>query len=295
MKIVGDHDAQILNDQQVTAKLTARTLNISFVHVLDVKQTLKTSQEAARSGIAASFSLVARGVAGMAWAPMSAFGTVGIIRACFSGATNGWLRETLSLRTPTSDAAIGMDLELMDSPRASKVRKHMDHPLGVICDAKECLSDTEFGGERKHTSWKDVYAFDLQTLSMLDRLPDTNPDYGLQVLMYAQYDFQRKHHTKFQIVSLSLSLAKIMEIYVLWAMGAYYAGLVSALPWLYFFLVALGVEVKEVVLKRRPENEPGHLDIITGKLPRVGQEGGARKVVLGVSENPKRSLEWKIM
>ncbi|KIJ55868.1 hypothetical protein M422DRAFT_24368 [Sphaerobolus stellatus SS14] len=49
MKVVSNHDAQILNDQQVTAKLTAGTLNISFMHVLDVKETLKISQEAARA------------------------------------------------------------------------------------------------------------------------------------------------------------------------------------------------------------------------------------------------------
>ncbi|KIJ55866.1 hypothetical protein M422DRAFT_240491 [Sphaerobolus stellatus SS14] len=62
----------------------------------------------------------------------------------FEWCTPGWLRETLSLRTSASDTAIGMDLKLTDSARAIKVRKHLDRPLGIVCDARECPSDADF-------------------------------------------------------------------------------------------------------------------------------------------------------
>ncbi|KIJ47959.1 hypothetical protein M422DRAFT_777903 [Sphaerobolus stellatus SS14] len=251
------------------------------------------------SEVALSLSLGTRGAAGIAWAPMSAFGTVGIIRACLSGITPGWLRETLSLRTSASDTAIGMDLKLTDSARAIKVRKQLDRPLGIVCDARECPSDTDFGCKLKYTSWKDVYAFDHMTSVMFNKLPDINLDSELRVFIHAQYEFRRYlriHDTKFQLAALSLSLFKIAEVYTIWALGGnVYTGMISSIPWLYFFLVAIAVEVQEQIIKRWPEIEPGNVDIIAGQLPAVGYEGGKRKVVLGAFDNPKLSLRWKIM
>ncbi|KAF8986757.1 hypothetical protein BDQ17DRAFT_1375831 [Cyathus striatus] len=208
------------------------------------------------SGIAVSLCFGTRGSAGLAWAPMSAFGTVG---------SYVLVLLTLSFRSSTSDGAIGMELDLgvTWSARANSVRKHMDRALGVVCDAR----DREGAGK----SWRDVYAFDLPTAAILSRLPDTKPEAPLRIFTYAKYDFLRKHDTRFHMFTLLATLTKLAEIYVLWMLG------------------------NEFVLKRRPESEPGNLDILAGQVPRVGQEGGSRKVVLGVAENPRRLLPWKIM
>jgi len=246
------------------------------------------------SGVAVSLAFGSRGPAGLAWAPMSAFGMLGTIRACFCGASPGWLRETLSLRTAVSDAVIGMELDLDDSRRTGQVRSRMGEPLGIVCDAKEAVLDHN-GCEKEVTACRDVYSFDHSTSAMISKLPDTRSDKGLRVFSYANYGFMRNHNAKLQLAALTVSLGKLAEIYVLWISGGNYIGLISSLPWLYFFLVAVIVETQEIILRRRPMNKLGNLDIITGKLPKIGLEPGPRKVILGAYQNSMSSVWWRII
>jgi len=61
-----------------------------------------------------------RGSAGLVWCITSAFGALSVIKACTSGASSGWLRSLLGLRTIASDQAVGLDLKL--SPKSNRVR-----------------------------------------------------------------------------------------------------------------------------------------------------------------------------
>jgi hypothetical protein len=47
-RIVGEHVAQVMDDQQIMAQLAAGTLNIGIAHVDDVKQMVKISREVAQ-------------------------------------------------------------------------------------------------------------------------------------------------------------------------------------------------------------------------------------------------------
>jgi hypothetical protein len=88
------------------------------------------------STIAENLILGERGPAGLVWAANSAFGAPSVIKACISGASSGWLRALLGLRNAASDKAVGLDLELaQNSKGAMRVRRTLDLPLGVSCNA----------------------------------------------------------------------------------------------------------------------------------------------------------------
>jgi hypothetical protein len=80
----------------------------------------------------------------------------------------------------------------------------------------------------------------------------------------------------------------------LWKSGTRLLGIVSAVPWLYFFTGAVLIQIRELLLSRRREPEFRDLDIITGQLPTVSRHGGPRKIVLGAAEDPRVSILWRI-
>ncbi len=86
------------------------------------------------SSTAESLALGNRRAAGLPWAAMSSFGILSVIRACVTGASPGWLRETLGVRNSVSDLALGMKLDLTWGLRgASKARRNDGEAVGIIC------------------------------------------------------------------------------------------------------------------------------------------------------------------
>lgn len=86
------------------------------------------------STAAASLVLGSRGPSGLSWAVTSAFGMIAVVQACLSAAIPGWLRETIGIRSSTSDLAIGFRLDLgNDSHSAKKVRKTLGRPIAIQC------------------------------------------------------------------------------------------------------------------------------------------------------------------
>jgi len=72
--------------------------------------------------------------------------------------------------------------------------------------------------------------------------------------------------------------------------------LLSAVPFTFFFLTAVCLEIGEVAACRRLMDIDGHIDIVAGILPTaVNHIEGTRKVVLGAMKNPKSSLWWKFI
>ncbi|KAJ7802497.1 hypothetical protein B0H14DRAFT_2892144 [Mycena olivaceomarginata] len=203
---------------------------------------------------------------------------------CCSAASSGWLRETLGIRTPSCDSAVGMYLS-HDSARASKLRRSIGEPIALFCrqpadTAARNIKDTR--PRNTPTSWNDVYAFDHSAAMMLRGIPDTPVGSPLEIHTYGHYTFLRVRDSLFQAITISLSAAKLAEVYVLWSYGAPLLGIISATP------------IREMVLGRRPEPALGTIDIIAGQLPMISRRGGGRKIVLGAAENARTGLLWRL-
>ncbi|KAJ7656183.1 hypothetical protein B0H17DRAFT_1098509 [Mycena rosella] len=246
------------------------------------------------SSVAESPILGNRGAAGISWAATSSFGTISIIKACFCGANGGWSRETLGIRTTSSDLAVGLELP-HESNRAAKVRRNIGEPLGIFCRTQPDSAASPKGHNscKGKLAWSDVYAFDHSTSLMLRGVPDTAIGTPLQVFTYGNFTFLRPY-SRFQFPAIILSSAKLVEVYILWRHGSSILGMASAAPWAFFFLGAVIIQAQELRLGRHPEPEMGSLDIMTGHLPMVSRRGGRRKVVLGAAENSKTSFPWQL-
>ncbi|KAJ6631289.1 hypothetical protein B0H10DRAFT_487658 [Mycena sp. CBHHK59/15] len=246
------------------------------------------------SSVAESLVLGNRGAAGVAWAATSSFGTISVVKACFCGASSGWLRETLGIRTASSDSAVGLELE-HNSNRAGKVRRNVGEPLAIFCHRKEEELGYIKGQKPRQTevAWSDVYALDHSTSLMLRSVPNTGLGNPVQIFTYGNYTFLRNPHTRIQVPVIVLSAAKMIEVYVLWHRGASLLGLASAIPWFFFLIGAVVIETHEVLLSRTPAPEFGTLDIVAGQLPMVSHPGGHRKIILGVAENLRTYLLWR--
>ena len=85
------------------------------------------------SSSAESLTLGDRGGAGVAWAAVSAFGSLSIIKGCISGASPDWLRQTLGVRSAASDGSTGLRLNLKSKYRSNQdlARKGLDKARGV--------------------------------------------------------------------------------------------------------------------------------------------------------------------
>jgi hypothetical protein len=88
------------------------------------------------SATAESLTLGNKGAAGLAWAAMSTFGALSVVKACVAGATPGWLRETLGVRNDATDSAIGLSLDLNSGyrNREDMARKNLGEAVGVTCE-----------------------------------------------------------------------------------------------------------------------------------------------------------------
>lgn len=59
-----------------------------------------------------SLSLGNKGPAGFVWATMTIFSAATLVKTGISTVTPGWLRDTLGVRSPEADAAVGLSLNL---------------------------------------------------------------------------------------------------------------------------------------------------------------------------------------
>jgi len=120
---------------------------------------------------------------------------------------------------------------------------------------------------------------------------DPTPD----VYLYSANSFYPSHNPWFQIPVLLLSLAKVGEGLVLWRLAGN-IGIVTLIPWAYFFLLACIIETHEMIVARRPPVLDGKIDIIVGQFPSLTQlaESPQRSwVVIGAPRNPRKTMWWK--
>lgn len=125
---------------------------------------------------------------------------------------------------------------------------------------------------------------------MLADIPENTVGAPLHVFTYADYPFVPNFRARFQFSALLLSLLKLLEGYFLWKQGGYDLAYATTIPWCYFFITAVVLQIHTSFAKA----DSGQLDILAGQLPAVKQAGGSRKIVLGAVENPRDSLWWRI-
>lgn len=127
---------------------------------------------------------------------------------------------------------------------------------------------------------------------MFTSIPKSEPG-SLRVFTYADSRYTRVHNARFQVIALVLSLAKIIECFTISTYGGGFLGVTTAIPWVYFFIAAVYLEAQEIILRRKPEDPEGDLDIISGRLPTTSQPGGSRKILLGVASNFRTMTSWR--
>ncbi|KAI0296915.1 hypothetical protein B0F90DRAFT_1669651 [Multifurca ochricompacta] len=221
------------------------------------------------SDIAETLALGERGPAGLVWSIASVFGAPSVIKAFISGASPGWLRSLLGLRSIASDRAVGLDLKLARKS-SQAIKKVQSEPLS-----------------RDHPSCKDVYAFDRSTMRIVEGLKKTLPRDPLTVYVAIPNPLLRVRTTIIQSPALALSLLKCLELYCYWTNGAHHLAVILAIPFAFFFVSG------EFLAWRL--GDIGNLDVIIGDLPTWKKAGGEKKVVLGLLAEPRTSIWWRLM
>ena len=125
--------------------------------------------------------------------------------------------------------------------------------------------------------------------------PAKSIDLTPNVYLYSANPFYPPHNPSFQIPVLLLSLVKIGEGFILHHFAGT-LGIVTLIPWAYFFLVACIIELREIIVARRPQVLDGEIDIIVGPFPSISQLAESRPrswVVIGAPRNPRKTMWWK--
>jgi hypothetical protein len=120
------------------------------------------------STTAESLILGSRGAAGLPWASSSAFGSLFLTRACIAAATPSWLRDTLGVRNPSCDAAVGLSLNLrrgskgiksvadavgiraLSGPKVWYLDVHILYKVNALCRAAATTPNQKLGILRRH-------------------------------------------------------------------------------------------------------------------------------------------------
>ena len=95
------------------------------------------------SSVAESLILGNEGGAGVAWAAMSAFGLMDIVKTCVGAVSPGWLRTVIGARSENTDVAVGLEVSSCERGRgAMKIRRSYGErgPSGLSVEASVFLN-----------------------------------------------------------------------------------------------------------------------------------------------------------
>ena len=140
---------------------------------------------------------------------------------------------------------------------------------------------------------RDVYVFDQLTAHALNSLPPPQSTGVPRVHVFLPLPNERAPVTKRDWLALFLSLIKLVEVYILWALQAPILGLVSAMPWFYFFLAGTIIN-HHISGQTRKEFRRGRMDILAGQLPTTIKAGGTHQILLGVPQAYRQGSRWKV-
>ncbi|KAI1100413.1 hypothetical protein F4804DRAFT_47293 [Jackrogersella minutella] len=248
-----------------------------------------------------------KGSGGLAWAPMSSFGSVHVIKACLAAAVPDWARESIGLRNQHVDDALGL-ASLLNPAEATKNRVDLGDAKAIIIDhTPPRFTRLYFKALCKGGKWKKkeaeqggngmvsvsptqenrifrFYALDKKMTLLLDTI--TQPESGSRVPVYKYLpDTDGSPPTMRDWALLLLSLVKLCEVLWLWKWGSQVLWITTMIPWAWGFLAA--VVLQGLGLSRDNPMEKT-VDIVTGTLPTPLSIGEKGIILLGTPSNVRR-------
>lgn len=91
------------------------------------------------------------------------------------------------------------------------------------------------------------------------------------------------------------SVSQVIELYALWMTGDRALCLVSSFAWLYFYVVAVALQLRRHWRGQPEDGSSDWVDILAGRLPTTTRPGGSRKLLLGTSESDRWFSSWRIV
>jgi hypothetical protein len=254
-----------------------------------------TSAEALALGIR-------EGAAGLPWASMSSFGLIYVIRGFLAAAAGDRMREAFGLRSPLVDSAVGVSLPA-DPNRPSKA---IESGTVIAVHTRALPEDDGFDDMQSEKTGSSsaaiksegggvfsAFCLDRATASILDDAPASKQSGDpLPIHQYCFYELPPSHMSnqqrRYWILQVC-SMAKLVEAYILWSMGARDIWWTSALPWFHGFFSACLLRLLGLS-DDQPSFDPQ--DMMAGDLPSALRAGGAGKLVLGIPGNVRRQSAW---
>lgn len=268
------------------------------------------------SSTAESLALGDRGAAGLPWAATSAFGLPSVIKACVAAPIPSWLREALGLRSSATDSSVGLSFDLASKFRFDALgRKMQIEAVGIACEGRvvsmakpetgqhlflltmilTCSQgNTRTGNplERSvYVSSRDIYAFDRFTYFPLQHIPPSGVGDSLKTRKLERDPYYQDPIARWDLICLTGSLTKMIEILVMCKVHAKLLGVLSALPWIYFFICA--VILHQQKLTRGYISDNRRVDIVAGQLPTPTKPGKDRKIILLAPKNFRLHFLWQ--
>lgn len=239
-----------------------------------------------------------RGGGGLAWAGMSAFGILSLVKGCIAGAVPDWLRTTLGVRDSVVDAALGMRLDLRTKYKSSQDLARRDlgpaKGIAVVVPPAAQLSSSAWTQEGI-PPFSDLHALDRFSSGPLSSVL-TSPEGAPAVVHTFIRDPAYRPVQKADWIVLAFSSLKGVEMYTLFRLGTTHLFWVTALPGLFFLFSAILLQVKQVTRGYTVDSEnQTEIDVLLGDLPTAKVPGGTttRKVLLCLPENFRRNLLWR--
>ena len=257
-----------------------------------------------------------RGAGGLAWAPMSSFGLLHVVKACLAAAVPDWARESIGLRNSHVDDALGLVFPLRPE-EAVKNRVDVGDAKAVLVDRGPVGGTGRWRGGRREEREEKVktaggdaassssspppssqsaeglggsrvsrlYCLDRKTALLLAALRRQVDGGEVPVYRYLPDTDGSPTYGQDWVV-LASSLAKLGEVLWLWKWGSQILWITTAIPWAWGFIAAVVLQVLDL---GRDNPIDASVDIVAGALPTPLTTGGEGVIVLGTPRNVRRS------
>ena len=145
---------------------------------------------------------------------------------------------------------------------------------------------------------QDVYAFDTYSSTPLRSCPVAEKNKPIQIYVYNRDPHWRSLNLKRarkDWFALVISTVKLAECIILFEYGATQLCWVTGLNWLFFFLSAALLQTLGLSREYNDYTISNQSDFVAGKLPTPQIPGEECKILLGVPENVRLNLTWRLV
>jgi hypothetical protein len=117
---------------------------------------------------------------------------------------------------------------------------------------------------------RDVYVFDQRTANILNAVSPSKPGDSLAVYIFIPDTFEREtalYYASLDSLWLFLSLGKLIEVGLLWRIGAQLLAQITLSCWLFFFVSSVILVLHDFFFGDNSVASKSEIDIIAGSLP----------------------------